>query len=174
MDKSPLGRLRQFLSCMRIPSLSNLALVLLPRNIGIRHAGDGQFRLLIGVLLTLCVGNALDCHAARSHRDYLVPVTKALGSRAIYEELWQKKLLITPGEIARFVGLPGTAGVETTVSVYRTPGKEGSLPSDYWVTVTQASESLWNCVEPGAKGQVDPSAIAVERCDAVQLQAGGS
>lgn len=121
---------------------------------------------LIWIVATLCFGQASDCGAARSHRDYLVPVKKALGSRAAYEELWQKKLLVTPGEIARFVGLPGTAEVETTISVYQAPGKEGSLSGDYWVTATQASERLWNCVEPGAKQSVDPDTIAVERCDA--------
>jgi hypothetical protein len=144
---------------MRFDSGLNLALVFLPRKL--RTA-----IVLFGVAATLWFGTRPDCRAARPHRDYLVPVTKPLGSRAAYEELWQQKLLVTPGEIARFVGLPGTGGVETTVSVYRAPGKEGSLPGDYWMTATQASESLWNCVEPGTKDQVDPNAIAVERCDA--------
>jgi hypothetical protein len=34
------------------------------------------------------------------------------------------------------------------------------------VTVTQASQRLWNCVERGAQGQLDPNTITVERCDA--------
>jgi hypothetical protein len=144
---------------MRIYSGLSLALVFLPRKLQ-------KAILLFGVPVTLWFGTSPACRAAQPHRDYLVPVTKPLGSRAAYEELWKQKLLVTPGEIARFVGLPGTGGVETTVSVYRAPGKEGSLPGDYWMTATQASESLWNCVEPGTKGQVDPNAIAVERCDA--------
>lgn len=121
---------------------------------------------LIGLGVAFCFGKAPDCHASRSSRDYLVPVQKALGLSAAYEELWRQKLLVTPGEIARFVGLPGTVGVETTISVYREPGKEGSLPGNYWVTATQASERLWNCVESGDQGQVDPNTITVKRCDA--------
>lgn len=97
-----------------------------------------------------------------SDNDHLVPVHEALGSSAAYQQLWQQKLLLTPGETARFVGLPGTTGVETAVSIYQAPGKENSLPGNYWVTATQASDRLWNCVE----GSVDPKTIRVERCDA--------
>ena len=117
-------------------------------------------------VLALCVGISLECRASRLDEDHLVPVKEAVGSSATYQELWQRKLLLTPGETARFVSLPGTVGVETVISVYRTPGKENSLPGNYWVTVTQASEQLWNCVGPGPEDRVDPQTIRVERCDA--------
>jgi hypothetical protein len=105
------------------------------------------------------------CCASGSDEDHLAPVEEALGSRAAYEQLWRGKLLVTPGEVARFVGLPGTVGVETTVSVYQAPGKKDSLAGNYWVTATQASERLWNSVESAAERKIDLETIHVERCD---------
>jgi hypothetical protein len=89
-------------------------------------------------------------------------VKEAYGLSAVYREVWQRQLLVTPGEIARFVSLPGTNDVETAVSIYRESGKNNSLPGDYWVAVTQATESLWRAVE----SKIDPTTIRVQRCDA--------
>jgi hypothetical protein len=123
--------------------------------------------LLLAMEVGLGVGIALDCRGTGSpNEDHLVPVKEALGLSAIYQELWQRKLLLSPGETARFVSLPGTVGVETAISVYRAPGKQSSLPGNYWVTVTQATERLWNCIEPGSEHRVDPQTIRVGRCDA--------
>lgn len=123
--------------------------------------------LLLTVEIGLGVGISLDCHAtAPSTEDHLVPVKEALGLSAIYQELWERKLLLSPGETARFVSLPGTVGVETAISVYQAPGKQNSLPGNYWVTVTQATERLWGYIEPGNEHRVDPLKIPVERCDA--------
>ncbi|HEV2803756.1 MAG TPA: hypothetical protein VGW57_02380 [Chthoniobacterales bacterium] len=121
--------------------------------------------LVIQIVLVLCVGVSLECRASLPDDDHLVPLKEAVGSSAAYQELWQRKLLLTPGETARFVSLPGTTGVETVISVYQASGKENSLPGDYWVTVTQASGRLWNCVAPGPRDHVDPQTIRVERCD---------
>ena len=118
------------------------------------------------LVATLCLCMALDCHASSLAKDYLVPVEKAVGSRAAYERLVEQKLLVTPGDVARFVGLPGTVGVETTVSLYRAPGKKDSLAGNYWITATQASEQLWNCIAPDAEKKIDPKTIRVVRCDA--------
>jgi hypothetical protein len=116
--------------------------------------------------LSVSVSIRVDCLGEAPHEDHLVPVGEPLGLRAVYEQLWRQKLLVTPGEIARFVGLPGTIGLETTISVYRAPEKENSLAGNYWVTATQASQRLWNCVEPGVEGKNDPDSIRVVRCDA--------
>src|SRR2546423_13469129 len=100
--QATLGRypkLCELLSCQRKSVLTRLAFVFLPRRL--RKA-----IFLFGVVVIPWFGTSPDCRAARPHRDYLVPVKKALGSRAVYEELWQQKLIVTPGEIARFVGLP--------------------------------------------------------------------
>ena len=114
------------------------------------------------IVLALCVGISLECSASRPDEDHLVPLKEAYGSSAVYRQVWQRQLLVTPGDVARFVGLPGTGDVETAVSIYRKPGKNNSLPGDYWVAVTQASESLWRAVE----SKIDPTTIRVQRCDA--------
>jgi len=118
------------------------------------------------IVLALCVGISLECNASRPEEDHLVPLKEEYGSSAAYQQLWQDKLLLTPGETARFISLPGTVGVETAISVYQTPGKEKSLPGNYWVTVTQASDRLWNCIDQSGEHRVDPNTIRVERCDA--------
>ncbi len=94
--------------------------------------------------------------------DHLVPLETSYGLLLKYEILSREKLLVTSGEVARFVSLPGSASVETSVSVYKMPGKRGSLPGDYWVTVTQASKSLWEA----AQAESNPKAIRIERLDA--------
>jgi hypothetical protein len=120
---------------------------------------------LTRIVLTLYLGLTLNCRAS-SQDDHLVPMAKAAESSARYQQLWRQKLLVTSGEVARFVGLPGNSGLETAVSVYRASGKKGSLPGNYWVTATQASQRLWNCVVPGAKGRIDANMIRIVRCDA--------
>lgn len=98
--------------------------------------------------------------ATKSISDHLVPFEEAADAEtpeAAYETLWRQKLLVTPGEIARSVHLPGTVGVETAVSVYRSPFSEG----EYWVTATQTSESLWACVAPDAARPIDSNSIKV-------------
>jgi hypothetical protein len=110
----------------------------------------------------LFAGVPLTIHAASSDQDHLVPVKEASGLSAVYRKVWERQLLVTPGEIARFVSLPGTSDVETAVSVYRKPGKNKSLPGDYWVTATQASKSLWRAVE----SKSDPRKTPIQRCDA--------
>lgn len=89
-------------------------------------------------------------------------VNDAQSPEGAYERLWRKKLLVTPGEIARSVHLPGSVGVETAVSVYRSPLSNG----EYRVTATQTSASLWRCVAPDAPEPVNPDSIEVERLEA--------
>jgi len=118
--------------------------------------------LTVGILVFFCHGAPLAtlCHA--STVDHLVPLEENYGLLLQYERLSREKLLVTPGEIARFISLPGSGSVETSVSVYQMPGKSGSLPGDYWVTVTQASKSLWEATQSDSK----PETVKVERLDA--------
>jgi hypothetical protein len=122
--------------------------------------------IIKSVVVILALGMAVECVASEVAGDHLVPMKENFGSSARYEQLWRQKLLVTSGEVARFVGLPGTSGVETAISVYRSADKKGSLPGNYWVTATQASERLWDCIEPGAKAKTDPKTISIARCDA--------
>lgn len=97
--------------------------------------------------------------------DHLLPVEEvsdAQSPEGAYERLWRQKLLVTPGEIARSVHLPGNVGVETAVSVYRNPLSNG----EYRVTATQTSASLWRCVAPDAPEPVNPDSIEVSRLEA--------
>lgn len=97
--------------------------------------------------------------------DHLLPVEEvndAQSPEGAYERLWRQKLLVTPGDIARSVHLPGNVGVETAVSVYRSPLSNG----EYRVTATQTSAPLWGCVAPDAPEPVNPDSIAVARLEA--------
>jgi hypothetical protein len=114
----------------------------------------------------LLLGLAQQGMAADHSVDHLVPVQQKYGSSASYQQLWQKKLLITPGDIARFVSLPGNSGEEVTASVYQMPKKDKSLIGGYWLTVTQSSERLWDSVAtPERVSPRDPQLITVARCD---------
>ncbi len=113
----------------------------------------------------ILVAAVAPCNAG-STGDHLVPVPEAYGSAAAYQKLWQAKLLVTPGDVARFVGLPGTVGEETAVSVYQKTNKTGAGTDDYWLTVTQASKRIWDAVPaPGVEKATDPQTIAIQRCD---------
>lgn len=77
-----------------------------------------------------------------------------------YERLCQEKLFVTPAEVARYFFVPAFKDPETAVSVYRSPQKAGSLPGNYWVTVTRPTRRLPD------NGASDSKAIKVERRDA--------
>jgi hypothetical protein len=106
--------------------------------------------------------------------DHLVPVraffqeTKGIGGA--YRKLWQEKLLVTSGDVARYVSLPAYVDPERVVSVYKARGKK-SLGLRYWVTVTEPSRALWECVASGdekltGRIPIDPASVSVQRCDA--------
>jgi len=104
--------------------------------------------------------------------DHLVPVhaffvdTKGPGSE--YRNLWQQKLLLTSGDVARYVYLPAPGNTEQVVSIHQ---RTNSGHGDYWVTVTEPSGALWECIPSGdekftGRVPVDPKSISVQRCDA--------
>jgi hypothetical protein len=107
--------------------------------------------------------------------DHLVPVraffAEAQGVGGAYRKLWQEKLLVTPGELARYVYLPAPGNTEQAVSVYQRTTGTPSSPARYWVTVTEASGALWDCIPSGSEKMtgrkvVDPNSISIQRCDA--------
>lgn len=123
--------------------------------------------VLAVVTVSLGVSHRSVC-AAQLSEDHLIPADDFLAneSRKEYRKLWEQKLLVTPGDTARFIGLPGTFGEETAVSVYQA-SKDGGMPGGYWVTATQATTSLWNHLQgPGGKPTMDARAIPIQRCDA--------
>ena len=69
-----------------------------------------------------------------------------------------RKLFVTRDEVARYVFLTNAKNDgDRSAAVYRATGRKGSLPGAYWVTVTEASDSL---------DQQDIKAIIVRRYDA--------
>lgn len=79
--------------------------------------------------------------SAAPPQHHLVPLREYYGNAATYKKTWREKLLVTPGDLGRYIHLPGDGGVEESVSLYR-ERKSGGLPGDCWVTATQATKSL--------------------------------
>jgi hypothetical protein len=128
-------------------------------------------RALLLFVIAGCVFH-LSTDRAGAAEDHLVPVhaffadTKGSGSE--YRKLWQEKLLLTPGDVARYVYLPAPRNTEQVVSIYQRPNSGQGV---YWVTVTEPSGSLWECIPSGdekftGRVPVDPRSISVRRCDA--------
>ena len=100
----------------------------------------------------------------------LIPVDpfSEVSDGADYKNLYERKLFVTNGDIARFISLPGNLGTERTVAIYRSPNKKGALPGNCWVAATETSGKLWPCISvPGQTRQpMDPRTIKVLRDDA--------
>jgi hypothetical protein len=92
-------------------------------------------------------------YAATSEDDHLLPLEEyglAKGHPvSAYRTVWQKKLLVTPGNVARFAHIPGFAEPEAVICVNQRPEKSDGSVGGYWATRTEASSSLWNCIETG-------------------------
>ena len=60
-----------------------------------------------------------------------------------HKAAYERRLFVTPDDIARYVFLTNAKNDgDRSAAVYRAPGKAGSLAGNYWVTVTEASDSL--------------------------------
>jgi hypothetical protein len=111
-------------------------------------------------------GVVLGTGSDRQVIDHLVPVEKEQGLGALYEKLWQEKLLVRPGETARFVSLPGNFGQESAISIYQARNRKNALQGGYWITITQASGWLWKTIpQSGQKPSLDPSKVTIDRLD---------
>jgi hypothetical protein len=62
---------------------------------------------------------------------------QAIFSNPPYERLCTENLFVTPGEVARYFFVPAFKDAEIVVSVSRATRRAGSLPGNYWLTVTQ-------------------------------------
>lgn len=98
----------------------------------------------------------VDTLAARlADDDHLVPVSDFFLDKgspgAMYRKLWQEKLFITPANVARYVYLPADASVEVAVAVWNETGPSNG---NYFVTTTQPSKQLWQCIDTGAQEMV--------------------
>src|SRR6266496_4203709 len=106
--------------------------------------------------------------------DQLVTIVQYVGWAQQYRRLWQKKLFVTPGEVARFVHLPAFVDTEVAMSVYQAKGKRGSLAGDYWVTVTEPTVPLSNGIRSvNVQHPVDARTITIHRADAPLPESAG-
>jgi hypothetical protein len=83
--------------------------------------------------------------------------------------LYERKLFVTKDDVARYVFLTNANyDGDRSVAVYRARRKEGSFPGDYWVTSTEVSTSLLDCIPTTAEKSppVDPRSLVVRRADA--------
>lgn len=108
--------------------------------------------ILLFVGLSFVTISAIDAREKRDQTDdHLVPFSDRgddSGYLRAYRKCWQRKLLVTSGEVARFVYLPGITGEETSVSIHRT--RRVGKSTDYAVTATKASKRLWGYFTLGA------------------------
>jgi len=122
--------------------------------------------LLAAVVGILAIQSAIARDRQTLRADYLIlPDLKLeVGANARYTKLYERKLFVTPGNLARFVLLPGPlAQTEIAFSVYQRGERQG----DYWVTLTEPTRRLADC-DPidSALPKVNPSTIRVRRHDA--------
>ena len=118
-------------------------------------------------LLSLPGLSGPDLIAATAANDHLIPVVQYRGLAPLYRKLWKQKLLVTPGEVARYVQLPGSAGREVAVSVYKQRNRKHGLRGDYWATATQPLQKLSDCIPAaGVEKPIDPKTVEVRRWEA--------
>jgi hypothetical protein len=127
------------------------------------------WRLLLPYVIAVWQLAGLATCSAATAEDHLVPrnpkAEEELG--ATYRKLYEEKLFVTPGEISRYVHLPGPiAEPETVLAVYRKPGRDKTLPAEYWVTVTQPSRRIWDLVEASQTERSNQQNLSVKRWDA--------
>lgn|GEM_PF-5337738 len=121
----------------------------------------------IAFLTFAAVGYSLTSGAEPTHSKEGLVTAEILFSNdpvtLAYRRAIERTLYSTPGELARFIQLPGHTDPETVVSLYQV--KQSNRK--YMVSCTQASSSLWETIpRPGAIATKSASTIRVLRCDA--------
>lgn len=84
--------------------------------------------------------------------SHLVPVDPNFetGAGAEYRRLYETKLFVTGGDVARYIHLPGPImEIESVVSVDRQRANDRTARENYTVTVTRPSVRLWSCIATG-------------------------
>lgn len=114
---------------------------------------------LLGLLLSFFLSNAM----LGSTHDHLIPLDDRLsrmpGKLKTYRELWESKLFLSTGELARFAHVAGGVGEEYAVSVH-----SGTKSDEYWLTVTKSPISLWEYVR-ATDQSTKLQRIKIVRCD---------
>lgn len=110
------------------------------------------FRVFSSILATLIATVSSLSAQDGSTNECLARVEK----KSIIDK-YERRLFVTPDEVARYVFLTNRRDDgDRSAAVYRVRRKTGSLPGEYWITVTEAPDSL----------RAETRNIRVERHDA--------
>src|SRR5437867_3297649 len=84
--------------------------------------------LALGLIASSCIESF-----GSNLKDHLVPIDSKGKLIEQYEKLVRNKLMVTPGDVARMVRLPGSFGVETVISIYRC--REVERDAEFCITI---------------------------------------
>lgn len=120
-----------------------------------------------GLAAILLVGNNAPSAQQSDNGLLRMEAGRAFFSNPPYERLCREKLFVTPGEVARYFFVPIWRDPETLVSIHRSrPQRAGSLPGNYWVTVTRPTRRIDRLFTDPNAHPSEAKAIRVERRDA--------
>ena len=95
-----------------------------------------------GLAAILLLGHSA-CSAQQTDNVLLrMEAGRGFFSNPPYEKLCWEKLFVTPGDVARYFFVPIWKHPETLVSIHRSRQRAGSLPGNYWVTVTRPTRRM--------------------------------
>jgi len=80
-----------------------------------------------------------------------------------YRRLYEKKLFVSKGDMARYLFLPGLFGTEKSVAISCSASQNHGGQNLYAVTSTVASERLWNALQEAYRKKTKIRAITIVR-----------
>jgi hypothetical protein len=141
----------------------------MPHRLGSRRFAYTVSLLTVALRVWLSRPSIVAAAPISSRDDHLVPGDEIFddpqSQLSAYRRLSESKLFVTPGDMARFLHLPGIGGTETAVSIYRDGRKNGGLPGGCWLTFTQASRLLWTFILHAKDEHGDLDSVKIERRD---------
>lgn len=123
-----------------------------------------HFRSALATILL--VGTSLASAQQTDNGLLRMEAGRAIFSNPPYERLCQEKLFVTTGEVARYFFVPAFRDPETLVSIHRSRPLAGSLPGNYWVTVTRPTRRIGQLFTDPRRRPSEAKTIKVERRDA--------
>jgi hypothetical protein len=104
-------------------------------------------RLFLSALFSICLTLIAAVPSFGTQKEPIGECLAREGGKSIIDKerrsVHERKLFVTPDEVARYVFLTNRGGDgDRSAAVYQASRKTGSLPGAYWVTVTEAPDSL--------------------------------
>jgi hypothetical protein len=159
--------LKTFIAATEIPGISHCVTV---RRAGgtIEKIRQAQWVTLLVIALTALAASRLEGRVAND--DYCLTREGRISViGAELTALYESKLFVTKDDLARYVFLTNANyDGDSSVALYRAPGKAGSLSGGYWVTLTEVPTSLMAGLSAAREKRpwVDPRSLKVTRADA--------